>query len=308
MTINFFSQSGTPFAHLSDVASNVAAAEFDGRWATLELQPDLFVPQHFSVGVTVQASGARLHYHLLGDFKKINSLYSASLPKKFIAELIQHAEHVLSGAVRQQLAFEQVEFQSAHLYLSAPHSTAGASAEAVLERLYQELVVVDGDTRQAGKGFDSADNATVRDWVNQALKQIALNDYERIVLGGHDGVVISEGGQKHRLDVNLRIAEACGSIVSAVYKTTTPVEMNLLRASLDLSTYAKLQRLPHKGMFVVLPEQADLARADWEHIDDLVSEQSWKLERDGFRVCRHSSAVAIAQEIFNWAKPTLAVF
>ena len=81
--------------------------------------------------------------------------------------------------------------------------------------------------------------------------------------------------------------------------------MNLLRANLDLTTFSKLQRIKNKGVFLMLPERTQLAPAEWERIENVVGEQSWKLEKDGFRVVSLDSADGLAKEIYDWARPTL---
>jgi hypothetical protein len=305
MNINFFSKGDKPFSHLDVVTTEVPDSAFAGRWSTLELQPDLFVPQHYSVGVVVQATNQRLHYNLLSEFKKFECIYSGHLPSKLIEEMLGHAEEVLRQAAQHRVALEDVDFGSPNLYLSAPAHTAGASAEAIIVRLYDEVVVLEPGTPKRVRQFESIDTSTVRQLVNRALKSIAGYDFERIVLDTKGGVLVPGGDRTHYLDVNLRTARACGSVISAVYKTVGITEMNLLRANLDLTTFAKLQHLDEKGVFLMLPERSQLEQSEWDRIENVVGEHSWKLEQDGFRVVSYDSPDGLAKEIYDWAKPTL---
>lgn len=305
MNINFFSKSGKPFGHLDAVTNEVPASPFLGRWSTLELQPDLFAPQCFSVGVVVQANQQRLHYHLLSEFKKFECIYSGLLHKT-VEEMLGHAEEVLRQAAQQRVALEDVDFGSANLHLSVPKHTSGESADAIIDRLYRDVVVLEpGLPGRMRRQFESLDTPSVRHLVDEALKSIAGNDFERIVLDVKGGVLVNDGDRTHHLDVNLMTNKACGSVISAVFKTVHIVEMNLLRANLDLTTFAKLKHIDDKGVFLMLPERSQLEQNEWERIENVVGEHSWKLERDGFRVVSQDSADGLAKKIYDWAKPTL---
>lgn len=305
MSINFFSKGEKAFAHLDPITTRVPPSPFMGRWSTLEIQPDLFAPQCFSVGIVVQAQQQRLHYHLLSDFKKFECIYSKQSPKKRIAEMLGHAEEVLRQAAQQRIRLEEVDFGSPNLRLSAPVHTSGESPESIIERIYRDVVVLEPIALVRVRQFDSLDTASVRQLVNEALKSIAGSDFEHIVLDAKSGVLVSDGNRTHHLDVNLKTGNACGSVISAVYKTPNIVEMNLLRANLDLTTFSKIQKIDDKGVFLMLPERAQLDPNEWERIENVVGEQSWKLEKDGFRVVSLDSANGLAREIYDWAKPTL---
>lgn len=305
MNINFFTRTGNPFAHLEKETTHVPASPFEGKWATLELQPDVFVPQQFSVGVVVQANNERLHYHLLSEFKKFECVYSDQFPKRLISDMLAHAEEILRQAAQQKIPLDAVDFESANLHLSTSRYTAGESFEAVIDRLYKDVIVLEPHKQKKVRQFETLDTPAVRQLVNQALKKIALSDYEKIVLDTQDGVLIKDGNQTHYLDVNLRTKSACGSVVSAVYKTVQSIEMNLLRANLDLATFAKLQGIYDRGVFLMLPSRASLDNAEWDRVENVVGEQSWKLERDGFRVVSLDNPEGLASEIYDWAKPTI---
>jgi hypothetical protein len=305
MNINFFSDGASPFAHIERSTTKVSMPEFEGRWSTLELQPDLFVPQHFTVGVVVQASNDRLHYHLLSDFKKFECIYANRFPKKTIREMFSHAEEVLRAAVRDNKSLENVEFNTSNLFLSKSSYTSGASFDVVVDRLYNGLVVLEPHITSKVRQFESLDNPAVRDLVNCELKKIAAMDYEKIVLDSKSGFSVEDGDRTHYFDINLRTTRACGSVVSAIYKTAQSIEMNLLRANIDLSTFSKIKNIKEKGVFLMLPDRSDLDGNEWNKIGNLVDEQSWKLEKDGFRVVSLDSAHEIAKEIYDWAKPTI---
>lgn len=306
MTINFFNQDGHPFAHIIAASEKVTQSMHEGHWMTVELQPDLFVPQHFSVGV-IFYDGDRLHYHLLSDFSKFDCIYGSQLNRGMISDMLGRAEEVLRNAAQAKLTIDRVDFGSANIFISAPAHTSGESSENIVLRLYQELIILEPhEKKKQVKQFDSMDTPKVRALVNEALKRLARNDYEKIVLDTQEGIIVpGEGGHSHYFDINLKTKSSCGSVVSAVYKTPNSTEMNLLRANLDLSTYARMQNLKDKGVFMMLPERSKLQPAEWNKIENVVGEQSWKLERDGFRVVGLDTADGLAEQIYEWARPTL---
>lgn len=305
MNINFFSQAGAPFSHLEPVSDVVPQANFVGKWTSVEFQPDLFAPQRFTVGIVAQMPGDRIHYNLLSDFRKFDCIYGARLSKKLIVGLMSQAEEVLRNAAQLRMDMDDIDFGSPNVYLASPLHSSGQSVEIIINRLYQDTVVLEPSLTKRINQFETLDTSTVRQLVNQELKRIAGSDFERIVLDSKGGVIIPDQNRSHYLDINLRTTQACGSVVSAVYKSVQSVEMNLLRANLDLSAFAKLKQVRDKAVFLMLPERQNLETSEWERIENVVGEHSWKLERDGFRVVGLDEPVALAQEIYDWAKPTI---
>ena len=154
--------------------------------------------------------------------------------------------------------------------------------------------------------FESIDTPTARQLVNQKLKEIATMDFEKIVPSEGQGLLLDYEGTKHFLDLNILTAGACGSVTSAAYKSAQTVEINLLKSSRDLTTYSRVKEMDNIGLFLLLP-QADLMEPkEFKKIEEVIDEHEWKLERDGFRVVSHHSPSELANEIYEWAKPTFA--
>lgn len=293
--------------HLVRLAQEVPMPRFSGVWSTVELQPDLFVPQSFSVGVVVQPEGERLHFKLLDDFKKFECVYGDRFPQRSIREVMTYAEEALRFAAQDRALISTVTLNTDVLRLSPPTFTSGEDWEATIERLFADVIVMAPHAKRQGREFLSIDTPRVRALVNQELKRIAQMDYERIVVAGESttGMLVDDRGVKHHLDFNLRTSRACGSVVSAVYKSHVSVELNLLKSSRDLTTYSRIKNLRDTGLFLLLPDEQLLEAKEYKHIIDVIDEQAWKLERDGFRVVSLSSEAQLAQEIYDWALPTM---
>lgn len=302
---NFIKSLGTDFSHLQSIAVKPKAPEFVGVWSTIELQPDIFAPQRFTVGVAVQSHGERMHFKLLDDVKKFECVYNDQFPSKSLREILAYAEETLRNAVQSKAAISDVIFHTSSLALSTPQFTSGEDQEATVERLFADVVVMAKKNERRGSEFESIDTARARQLVNTKLKQIAQMDYELIVNPNNQGVLLEEDGIQHYLDLNLRTRSACGSVMSAVYKSHQSVELNLLKSSRDLTTYSRIKQVNDIGLFLLLPEPESMGSKDYKRIEDVIDSYEWKLEQDGFRVVSLTSPDDLAQEIYDWAKPTL---
>jgi len=291
--------------HLSAFAVEPPQPSFVGAWATVELQPDAFVPQRFTVGVAVQPPGGRLHFKLLDDLRKFECVYQGRFPQRSAREILARAELTLRVAAQAKTQLPELRFDTSALSMSVPSFTSGEDPEATVERLFDEVVVMGQADGKKPKEFESIDTPRARQLVNAELKKIAHMDFERIARPDDQGLLLDEGGVKHFLDLNLLTDGACGSVASAVYKTAQSVELNLLKTSRDLTTYARVRDLRNVGLFLLLPEPSALPAKDYRRITEVIADHEWKLERDGFRVVSLPSPAELASEIYEWALPTM---
>jgi hypothetical protein len=296
---------GSDSDHLHRFAVTTPKPTFVGEWSFVELQPDVFVPQRFTVGVVVQSPGDRLHFKLLDDFKKFECLYHDQFPQKSARELLAYAEEALRRAVRSRTAIHEIIFETHCLMLAPPQFTSGEDRESTVERLFGEVVVMAPSGKRKVSEFESVDTPHAREIVNQELKLIAEMDFERFVKPGKQGMLVDFEGVKHFLDLNLLTSKACGSVTSACYKSVPSVEINLLKSSRDLTTYSRVHKMDSIGLFLLLPDASLLEPKEFKRIEEVISEHEWKLERDDFRVVSRASPAELAKEIYDWAKPSL---
>lgn len=292
---------------LSQLISNAGKTPkpaFSGAWCSVELQPDVFVPQRFTVGVIVQPLQDRLYFKLIDDFKRFECLYDDRLPPRELRELMAYAEETLRLASQKRISIPEVVFETTSLRLSTPHFTSGDDREETVERLFSEIVVMAYPQKKVKRDFESLDTNQVRALVNDELKRIAKLDFDLIVNQGTYGILVEEEGIKHFLDLNLVTARACGSVTSAVYKTPQTVELNLLKSSRDLTTYSRIRQLDNIGLFLLMPDEGAMGQKEYERIEHVIADYEWKLEQDGFRVVSMPSPANLAFEIYEWAKPT----
>lgn len=298
-----FGSAGTD--HLTRLATATPKPAFSGAWTTVELQPDVFVPQRFTVGVVVQTPGDRLHFKLLDDFKKFECLYQDQFPQKSVRELLAYAETALRQAVKNKTAIPEIAFDTHCLFLASPSFTSGDDRETTVERLFNEVVVMAPTAKRKGSEFQSIDTPSARALVNAELKKIAGMNFEKIVTPDNQGILLDYEGAKHFLDLNLLTTKACGSVTSAVYKTAPSVEINLLKSSRDLTTYSRVRKMDSIGLFLLMPDSTSMEPKEFKRIEEVIDEHEWKLNRDGFRVTSLASVSELAREIFEWATPSI---
>ncbi|WIT12340.1 hypothetical protein PFX98_01670 [Paucibacter sediminis] len=302
MNSMFLSAGSDPYAHLLQHAAAVPTAAFEGTWATIELQPDPFARQQFTVGVAVASMDGSFSFRLLDDLAKFECLYGRDDVAE-IRALVDAAEHGLLRAQKSKVALKDVPFETGAVFLGDLWTTSGASIDAVINRLYFDVVPFIPRDERKTRDFVSLDNAAVRRLVNDELKRIAGLAYERIATEPERAVKDQNTGEAHWLEFNLEPEGKAGNVISAVYKTPNTIELNFLRASRDLSTYAKLKKLSDQqlGLFIMMPAKDSMPAIDFDRVENILGEQSWSLEQQGFRVAAHDSAVPLAQEVWEWA-------
>lgn len=301
MSTLFISSGPDPFLHLRPHLADVPAAPFDGAWTTIELQPDAFSRQRYTVGVAVADLQGGFIFRLLDDLSKFECLYGRD-DVAALRSLMEAAEHSLLRARKERVRLQDVNFEVDSISIGELWPTAGPSAEAIASRLFLDVVpFIPKDERKA-REFVTLDNAAVRLKVDEELKRIAGLGFEHIVTEPQRTMIDRATGEPHKLEFNLEPSGKAGSVISAVYKTPDRVELNFLRASRDLATYARLKDLQDGlALFVMTPTKESMPACDLDRVENVLGEQSWNLEKQGFVVVAHDSPAPLARDVWEWA-------
>lgn len=291
-----------PYAHLWQHTAVVPTPAFEGLWTTIEVHPDPFARQRYTVGIAVAGLDGIFSFRLLDDLSKFECLYGRDDVAE-IRSLVDAAEHSLLRAQKDKVPLKDVTFDTNALLLGELWATSGASLDAILNRLYFDVIpLIPRDERKA-RDFLTLDNAAVRRLVDDELKRIAGLAFEQIAVEPQRAVVDQTTGDMHWLEFNLEPPGKAGNVISAVYKTPTNIELNFLRASRDLSTYSRLNKLPDRqlALFVMTPMKNSMPPTELDRIENILGEQSWSLEQQGFVVSAHESAAPLARDVWEWA-------
>ncbi|SFR57404.1 hypothetical protein SAMN05216203_1493 [Marinobacter daqiaonensis] len=307
--MNFFTQEIGDLAVNSLISSGTQTQRdgFEGIWYSIEIQPDVFVPQWFNVGVAVQNVSGKLEFQILDYFKKFECIYGKKFNRNSFFEIRSHAQEILRNAERDRIPLNCIHFETTALRISEQGYTSGMDITSTTNRLFREIVALEKNESDSKSNFESIDTSKARKLVSKELKRIANMDYEKIVNKENTkrGFEIEYNEEKHFLDVELLTRKACGNIVSAVYKSPQTIELNLLKSSRDLTTFSKIRGINDIGLFLLLPHEGTMSEKEFRSIDQLLKEQEWKLERDGFRVVSLPSEQDLAKEIYDWARPSI---
>lgn len=215
--------------------------------------------------------------------------------------ILKSAEYTLIRSVKNKISLAEINFESTSLSLSQPWPTSGKNLEQTLARLFADVVAMEPSTEKLNRNFISLDTAQVRRLVDIELKKIASTRFEKIVVEPQHFIPAENGAGPHVVDFNLRTLIGAGSVLSAVYKTPGTVELNLLRASRDLATYGKIRKVDNLSIFVMTGKKEQYEIAEYAHLSDLIDEQSWCLERQGFQIVSFDEPLPIARSILEWA-------
>ncbi|BEU52488.1 hypothetical protein ACQCQP_24675 [Ralstonia pseudosolanacearum] len=291
-----------PYAHLRQHTAVVPKAAFEGVWATIELHPDPFARQRYTVGIAVAGHDGAFSFRLLDDLAKFECLYGRGDVAE-IRSLVDAAEQGLLRAQKNNASLKDVAFDTNAVLLGDLWATSGASLDAVLNRLYFDVIPFIPREERKTRDFVTLDNAAVRRLVGDELKRIAGLAFEQITVEPQRAITDKTTGEIHWLEFNLEPPGRAGNIISAVYKTPSNIELNFLRASRDLSTYARLNKLPdHQlALFVMTPTKDSMSSTELDRIENILGEQGWNLEQQGFVVSAHDSAAPLARDVWEWA-------
>lgn len=155
----------SPFSNFQQHFAQVSPAPIEGFWFTLELQPDLFAPQSFSVGVVVQTKGGGVYCRILEDLTKLKHLYGHNFPEAMVGHVLSKAEETIRQAEQNQFDLSslshighEMDFGTDNLKLSKPMFTSGKNIDDIVNRLYENVVVLE-------PGFDLDESL----WEGQVL-------------------------------------------------------------------------------------------------------------------------------------------
>lgn len=298
----YLSSGSDGYAHLRPHTATVPEAAFQGVWATIDVQPDAFARQRYTVGVAVAGLDGTFHFRLLDDLAKFECLFGRDEVSE-IGSVMEAAEHALLRAQKARTALREVCFEAEAVALGDLWTTSGTSLDAVLNRLYLDVVPFVPREQRKAREFVTLDNTAVRRLVDDELKRIAGLAFERIATEPNRAITDKETSDAHWLEFNLEPDGKAGSVISAVYKTPSTIELNFLRASRDLATYARLRKLQDRqlGLFVMTPHRDAMAPLELDRVENILGEQSWNLEKQGFVVSTHDSAAPLARDVWAWS-------
>jgi hypothetical protein len=279
---------------LQSLAVPVSSPRVSGKWFNVRYCPNPAGGEVFNIGVAyvenaVDAAARQVHARLLENLEGFRTLFGEA----FEEELRFSIE-----VVRSALSQKMLDAPLRNVVFGEPRYAAGDSEKDVLDRLFASTVSFhEAKQSPSAQRGPAQHNGAVRKAVFDALRLKADLRAERIIAG--DPVYFaSDDRGRYPLDVPLRGDKLLGSVVSGAYRTRQPLENNLLRASLDLETAARIFKQDRLGFFVMRVVGEDAADSS---LDDVIDTVGWKLHKHGVHVGIEETPERLADDILSWS-------
>jgi hypothetical protein len=277
---------------LASLATPVPTPKISGHWFNIRYCPDLAGGELFNIGVGyVDAVRNRVHARLIENLEAFRVVFGESFEQevRFVLDVVRStlAKHELAPPLRS-VVFGDRRF------------AAGENEQELIDRLFETTISFNEPvTAGAARRESSQNNTSVRKAVFDAIRLKADLRADRII-APEPVYLAREGDRTYPLDIPIRSDRLLGGLVSAAYRTKQPLENNLLRASLDLETAARIFKQDRLGFFVMRSIDA-LDAAFSRMADDVIDTIGWKLHKHGVHVGVEDTPDRLADEILSWS-------
>lgn len=140
---NLFLSAGPDlYAHLRTHLANIPPVRFEGVWATVEIQPDAFARQRYTVGVVVACNKGRVEFRLLENFALLVPILGGEGVQR-VRVLVAQAGCALQRAQQAGRGLDAVCFEANGILLGELWYTSGEAVETTVARLYADVVPFD---------------------------------------------------------------------------------------------------------------------------------------------------------------------
>lgn len=280
------------------LAGTQSASLVAGHWFSIRYAPNLIADEAVNIGVAFVDSATKVvRVKLLDDLDRIGVIFG---------ERVESEIRFALRSVESCLSQNSIVPPSENVHFSEPRFASGRSVEEILEQLFSStvrLLSFAKDATTATRTF--AGNEKVRKQVFDSIRLQAGVRAEQI-LAETPLYVVREKGREYSLDIPLRGAEHLGSVVSAAYSSRSPLENNLLRASIDLETASRVFHQDKLGLFILRPPADDpvFGGKKLVDIDNVIDMLAWKLHKQGFTVGVEDDVQRLAGEVVEWCRIT----
>lgn len=278
--------------------------EVRGMWFNIRVVPDLATGETLNIGVGFVGQDSQLQCQWLDRFEAFDCLYRNRLSAENVRLLVQ----IVRASMPKELPGGQLPLlPSPHVVFSPLKFTSGESAEAILEDLFHETVTmahVAPAKEEVEEKPDSMNTATVRKRVFDALFQLDPMAM-RIVAETPEWPVplTTEDGRPRILDMPLRGPHRFGNVVSAWHRSKPSLELNMLRAEVDLDLAMRLYPQDLGGLFIMRPPSPQWGFREEHHrqIDNIIDDLNWRMQIHHLRFEVEDSDLRLAEHILEWA-------
>ncbi len=227
-----------------------------GTWFNIRIIPDLATGETLNIGVGFVGQDNRLELKLLDRFDAFDCLYRNRLSVENVRLLVQ----IVRVSMPEGLQNGQTPvIPSPHVMFSSLKFISGDSIHAILDDLYRETVTMAHVAPAKGvveEKPDSLSNKLAREKVFDAMFQIDSAAMHIVAETSKWSIPVpAEDGHFRVLDMPLRDPRRFGNVISVWSPQRAYVELNTLRAAVDLDLAMRIYPKNNGGLFVLLDVQ-----------------------------------------------------
>jgi hypothetical protein len=281
-------------SHLSLASEHVDV--FEGKWHSVDFQPDLTVPQRFVIGVALSRKGKLTHFRIAEDAPKLKCFYGQRYSREVWSWMRDQLTAELAEVKGQTVAnFRSV---SPQVTIGEGYYASGSDADATLSRTFGRIVtVVGGEKKKRDRGVSQSE---LRAEIGRILRISMNTRYESLAMP-EGGLQINDNGQIHTFDIGYDDNKTASSVVSACYANLDTARLNIMTALHDLYTFIRIRERDQIGLAVLTPSPDNLSGETVKLWQDWWRHESYKLKESHLVLCAESdNTEELANQVSDW--------
>lgn len=285
--------------------SNLVASEapgFEGKWHTIEFQPELEIPQSFVIGVALSFKGKLVEFRVAEDASRLKCFYGDRFSKDTWGWLRNELLADLHDA--KGCAVSKYESPSPQIHIGVGQYASGSDRLSVLSRTFARVVIVgQREAKQRSAGMPQHD---LRLQMANLLKVRLGSEFEKI--HQEEGCYrLMDGKTVHTFDINYDDSKIASSVVSASYVSLEKAQLNFSSSMSDLVMFNRLRPREQLGIAILVPSANTLPRSSVYAWDKWWDNMSYKLKESDLMLLGESERPEeLAEMMQDWYKDALA--
>ena len=270
------------------------APNFEGKWHTIDFQPELDVPQTFVIGVALSEKGRLVDFRVAEDASRLKCFYG----KRFSNETWGWLRNELLADLKANKGngIAKYESPSPQISFGIGHYASGTDRLSVLARTFQRVVtVIPNEVKPRVYGMAQQD---LRSQMAGLLKQRLGTQFE-VIHQDEDCYRVVDGSTVHTFDVNYDNLKVASSVVSASYVNLATAQLNLSSSMSDLLMFNKLRPREQLGLAILVPSKNTLPSASVYAWEKWWENMSYKLKESELMLLAEADQPEILAEIMQ---------
>ncbi|WP_422842574.1 hypothetical protein [Acidovorax sp. M2(2025)] len=277
-------------------ATDAVAPGFEGKWHTIEFQPELHVPQFFVIGVALSRAGKLVNFRVAEEAARLQCFYGDRFSRDTWGWL--RSELAADLQLAKNSPWSRYVSASPQIRVGEGHYVSGSDANSVLSRIFERVVTVTApERRPRNQGITQP---ALRQKMAELMKVRLSTRYETISQP-EGGLQIKDGDKFHSFDITYDDTETASSVVSACYLDLNKARLNVVTALADLEMFRHVRTRKQLGLAVLTPSATLLPRANVDEWERWWENFSYKMRESNLMLLAESERPEeLAEQVQNW--------